>query len=67
MRVESYRNVREKIVNVEQLPKGTGCAYLLCLAAERNKGGIVEEIFIAKQWKRKLPLEIADYEMIVEF
>ena len=44
------------IRNVEALPQGTGCKYLLCLF--RAADGVEREdhdVYIAKSWHRKLP------------
>ncbi len=51
------------VVNLEQLPAGTGCRYLLCFKSDNERG----TIYVAKQWKRRLPKEVAPHEVVVAF
>ena len=38
------------IRNIENLPRGGGCRYLLCIS------GLTEEVLIAESWHRKKPV-----------
>ena len=51
------------VVNLEQLPKGTGCRYLLAFRSDNEKG----TVYVAKQWKRRLPKATAPHEVIISF
>lgn len=51
------------IFNLHQLSKGTGCRYLLCFKSDSEKG----TVYVAKQWKRRLPVAVAPHEAIVTF
>lgn len=48
------------ISNVESLPRGTGCRYLLCIPGPTERDPL-----IAKSWHRKFPK--ADYGTVVCF
>ncbi len=49
------------IRNVANLPRGTGCKFLLCIL------GPTDKTFIAKQWCRKMPKTIGVIETVVKF
>ena len=48
-----------KIVNTEQLPRGTGAKFLLAL--------VQGDVFIAHSWKRSLPKSIEPGYAIIQF
>ena len=50
-----------KITNLDQLPKGTGCSYLLVLESPYYGE------YAAKRWLRKLPGSVKRTERIVRF
>lgn len=49
------------ITNLESLPKGAGCRYLL--AIESPYPGE----YVAKQWKRKMPAHTKGGEVVIRF
>ncbi len=53
---------KTKITNTEQLPRGTGCKFLVALIPFDTKDG-----YIAKQWHRKMPAKTFDYEVVICF
>lgn len=53
-------NAKLDIRNTDQLPKGSGAKYLLCIK------GIDKEL-IASQWKRKKPSRLGKQEILVAF
>lgn len=52
-----------KITNVENLPRGTGCKYLLCLFVGTVNGRDLP--LIAKSWHRKYPYSRRKSGMVV--
>ena len=50
-----------KITNVEQLPRGTGCKYLVVVDS------IYYGEYIAKAWKRNMPVHTARGESVIRF
>lgn len=48
-----------KITNLNHLPAGLNCKYLLCIRGE-------DDVLIAKQWCRKEPVP-KKHEILVEF
>lgn len=48
------------ISNLESLPAGTGCKYLLCIQG-------LDSNFIAKQWKRSIPDKLLKTEFLISF
>lgn len=55
------------ILNINQLPKGTGCKYLLTILRDSAVKGELRREYIAKAWKRKCPLAVALGETIIVF
>jgi hypothetical protein len=54
-----------KIVNLDALAKGTGARYLECIEALLGFAfDASTHIYIAKQWRRKVP---KDYEILIDF
>jgi hypothetical protein len=49
-----------RIVNVDQLSKGTGCKYMLCILGQSGE-------YIAKQWKRSPPDKMLKTEFLIRF
>ena len=48
------------IRNVENLPRGRMCPFLLCITGKNDA-------LIAKQWKRKAPATLGRNEVLVSF
>jgi hypothetical protein len=48
------------IRNVESLPVGGGCKYLICIKGENGE-------LVAKQWRRVPPKKIENSEVLVKF
>lgn len=65
MRIIKYSpgETDKKLRNMEQLKAGIGCKFLLCFVSDDERG----ETFIAKNWKRRLPLEVSPWELIIDF
>lgn len=57
MEIKNRKEVKEKIVNLEQLAKGTGARYLECIKSP------LEGILIASQWRRVIP---SRYEILID-
>lgn len=58
--VKAKREFTDRIRNLESLPKGTGCRFLVCLVDHLGH-------FVAKGWKRKLPTETRPDEVVIDF
>jgi hypothetical protein len=61
--IKILRNTEEiDVRNIEQLPAGLGCRFLLCLESH-----LINDRYIAKRWLRKLPKETKECEAIIDF
>lgn len=62
MTVLQYKEMKHslRITNLENLPKGLGCHYLICIEGE-------DKTLIAKQWKRRQPQTLQPSEILVSF
>ena len=49
------------ITNIEQLPHGTGCKYLIAIESPYYGE------YIAKSWKRSMPLSTKRGEVVIRF
>lgn len=49
-----------KVANIEALPAGLGCRYLIAIEAHTG-------ILIAKAWKRKQPTSLKPGEVLITF
>ena len=49
-----------KIRNLDALPRGTGCPFLLCIQGPHDE-------LVAKQWKRKEPSTLGPIETLIVF
>jgi len=60
----NYKNHRAEldkaVRNLESLPSGTGCRFLLTIQGEHGT-------LVAKQWKRKEPKSLASNEILIKF
>jgi hypothetical protein len=54
------------IVNLEALARGTGARYLECIEGLQTRPGaaVTTRIYVAKQWRRKIPKE---YAILIDF
>jgi len=52
--------INHKIRNLESLPRGTGCKFLLCLIAHTGD-------YVAHSWKRKEPVKIEPGYCLIKF
>ena len=59
--IDNVNIPNDAIHNLEALPHGTGCAYLLVIT------GQYDNEYIAKRWMRKLPNSVHQNERIVRF
>jgi len=56
-------NPQLKIENLDQLPRGRGLKYLECVKHDDEKGTTL----IAHSWRRKLPVGIPPWHVVVNF
>tara|TARA_R110000824_G_scaffold101781_1_gene241759 strand:- start:51 stop:248 length:198 start_codon:yes stop_codon:yes gene_type:complete len=49
------------VENLQALPPGTGCRYLLAIITPFNN------TYVAKRWLRKLPRKVSSVEKIIRF
>lgn len=59
--IVDYDPSTTKIRNTDQLPKGTGCRYLLCVTSP------IEGEYVAERWLRSMPRSIARGKVVIRF
>ena len=61
MKYQEWKDqLRGKVQNLESLPSGLGCKYLILVSG-------LEDNLIAKQWKRKKPVRLSKIEYLITF